>query len=146
MRYLVFVALVVVFACSKKENSEAVTDDDIEWAEMDEFHTVIADVYHPLKDSNNLEPIKKEHANVLTAAKKWKAAPLPDKVDNDEMKEMLTELENQAALLHTQVENGADDSQITSHLTQLHDTFHSIMEKWYQAGKGEGAEEHHEHH
>jgi Skp family chaperone for outer membrane proteins len=145
MKYLLFAVLFFVFACSKEK--EAYNEDtDPEWAEMEEFHTVIADVYHPLKDSNNLEPIKKDHAKVFAAASKWKGAKLPSKVDNDEMKEMLTELENQAAVLNTETEAKADDATIAKDLTTLHDTFHSIMEKWYEAGKEEGAEEHHEHH
>src|SRR3954466_14781454 len=141
MRYMVFVGLIFVFACSNKEKGSVAQEDDVEWAEMDEFHTAMADVYHPLKDSNNLEPIKKEAGNLSAAATKWAEAKLPSKVDNEETKELLTQLEEGCQHLKELVNENASDEEIATKLTAQHDTFHSIMEKWYQAGKEEGAEE-----
>ena len=140
-----FVALLLVFACSEKSKETAETEDDVEWKEMDEFHAVIADVYHPLKDSSNLEPIKKEAGNVAAAATKWAQAPLPEKVKNDETKELLAKLEDGSHDLAEAVRQGDTDAIISAKLTILHDTFHAIMEKWYDAGKEEGAEDHHDH-
>lgn len=147
MKYLLFIALIVAFACSPKEEkgSEA-EDDDVEWEAMDEFHSVMADVYHPLKDSNNVEPIKKDAGVLSAAATKWAQSKLPSKVDNDETKQLLAQLEDGSQELAKMVKDGATaDELIATKLTLLHDTFHSIMEKWYEAGKEEGAEEHHDH-
>ncbi len=145
MKYLLFIALILTFACSHKEQ-ETAAEDDVEWKEMDEFHTVMADVYHPLKDSNNLEPIKKDAGTLSAAASKWAQAKVPTKVDDKETKELLAQLEDGTQELATMVKDGATPDQlIAAKLTILHDTFHSIMEKWYSAGKEEGAEEHHDH-
>ncbi len=49
--------MLILFSCGGKHEEES---DDVEWKEMDDFHMIMADVYHPLKDSNNLAPIKKQ--------------------------------------------------------------------------------------
>lgn len=146
MKYLLFIALILAFACSQKEEKETEAEDDVEWQAMDEFHTVMADVYHPLKDSSNLEPIKKDAGELSAAATKWAQTKLPSKVDNDDTKAMLAQLEDGAKELSKMVKDGATtDEVIAAKLTMLHDTFHSIMERWYEAGKEEGTEEHHDH-
>jgi hypothetical protein len=140
MKYLFALSFLVLFSCSHKE-------DNSEWKEMEEFHTVMADVYHPLKDAKDLGPIK-QHADELAAsATKWAEADLPSKVDNDETRGLLNELKDGCQHLATSIKDGGiSDEELSAKLTALHDTFHSIMEKWYQAGKEEGSEEHHEHH
>lgn len=145
MRYSIFLfVLLITFSCGHKSHSEEASDDT-EWKEMEEFHTVMADVYHPLKDSNNLEPIKKDAGNLSAAASKWADAKVPEKVDNDETKKLLTQLKDGTQELAQAVKSGDSDEIIAAKLTILHDTFHSIMESWYKAGKEEGAEEHHDH-
>ena len=145
MKYLLFIALIAAFACSQKDKETADGEDDVEWKAMDEFHAVMADVYHPLKDSGNLEPIKKDAGSLAAAATKWAQSDLPSKVDNDETKKMLAQLEDGCQQLKQLVTDKASDEEISTKLTSLHDTFHSIMERWYQAGKEDGAEEHHDH-
>jgi len=146
MKTLSFIfVLLFAFACSEKQKEAAEGEDDVEWKEMDEFHAVMADVYHPLKDSNNLEPIKKDAGNLAAAATKWAQAKVPSKVDNEDTKELLAKLEDGCQQLKQLVNDKADDQEIATKLTALHDTFHSVMEKWYEAGKEEGAEEHHDH-
>jgi hypothetical protein len=130
-------AALIAFSCSKSEKH----DEQIEWKEMDEFHMVMADVYHPLKDSGNLEPIKSRAAELAASAAKWAQAPLPDKVDNEETKGLLLKLKDGAKGLEDQVNSGATDDVIQMQLTELHDLFHGIQEKWY--GGGEGEQHHH---
>lgn len=142
MKYVLFVALALCVACSQKSNE---AEDDVEWKEMDEFHAVMADVYHPLKDSGNLEPIKKDAGALANVAKRWAQSKLPSKVDNEETATLLAQLEDGCEQLNQLVNDKASDDEIATKLTNLHDTFHTIMEKWYQSGKEDGAEEHHEH-
>jgi len=145
MKYLVFLFMLAVsFSCSEKA-TETEVEDDVEWEEMDEFHAVMADVYHPLKDSGNLEPIKKDAGTLAAAATKWAQSTLPSKVDNDETKELLARLEDGCQQLKQMINDKMPDEEIASKLTAQHDNFHAIMESWYKAGKEEGAEEHHDH-
>ena len=145
MKYLSLVVLLFVFGCSNNKEKASIADDDVEWKEMDEFHEVMADVYHPLKDSNNLEAIKRDAPKLTIAAEKWAQSVIPEKVNNDETKELLANLEDGCQQLKQLVNDNASDEEIAAKLTAQHETFHTIMENFYRAGKEEGAEEHHDH-
>jgi hypothetical protein len=132
---LVGMASVTLFNCSKSGKHE---DEQIEWKEMDDFHMVMADVYHPLKDSGNLEPIKSRAAELAASASTWADSKLPEKVDNEETKGLLLKLKEGAQALEDQINSGATDNEIQTQLTSLHDLFHSIQEKWYGGGGDEG--------
>ncbi len=134
--FIVF-AIVMTVACSgKKESVDAVTDNE-EWPEMDEFHMIMAESFHPYKDSANIEPAKANAAEMARAAEKWANAALPKNVDNDEMKTNLAQLKIDAAAF-TQIVQSGDSTKIGESLTSLHDAFHKLQEAWYGAGKDEG--------
>ena len=68
-----------------------------------------------------------------------KLAELPEKVDNEDVRNQLLLLRTGTRELADLVSAQAADSVVSSRLTELHDTFHSIMEAWYHEG------EHHKH-
>jgi hypothetical protein len=126
-------ALLLIFAaCSKKESEDETSD---EWPEMDSFHMIIADAYHPFKDSANLAPAKKLAEEMALEAVRWQEAALPDKVSDDDMKKMLEGLRLESRAFADQVRSNVSDAELGNSLTTLHDSFHKIMEAWY--GKGE---------
>jgi hypothetical protein len=131
---LYFVLVAMVLACSgKKEepHDHNISADDPEvWEEMDAFHMVMAETYHPFKDSANLEPVKLRASELMDAANEWMLAPVPAKVDNDEVKSNLEKLKAEAVALAETVKT-SDDNVIAEQLTQLHDTFHQLQEAWY---------------
>jgi hypothetical protein len=138
-------AVILVAACSsKKEDSKSETSeasDSKEWKEMDDFHMVMAETFHPYKDSANLEPAKTKASELVAAADKWVAAALPEKMNNDEAKGKLENLKQESQTL-VQTVSAGDDKAIGDQLTKVHDLFHEIQEAWYGDGEGEG----HEHH
>lgn len=141
IRNAAFLILAVfAFACASKKESENTADSN-EWKEMDEFHMVMAETFHPYKDSANLEPVKARASELAAAAEKWASAPLPEKVDNDEMKSKLGDLETETASL-MQIVSGGNDPAISDQLTKVHDLFHGIQEDWYG---GEGDDHGHQH-
>jgi hypothetical protein len=127
MKYLFVPCLAILFSCSEKHHEESA---DSGWKEMEEFHTIMADVYHPLKDANDLGPIKQHAEELAASAAKWAEAELPAKVDNDETKGLLNELKDGCQHLAKSIKDGVTDEEISTRLTALHDTFHAIMEKW----------------
>ncbi|HEU5291114.1 MAG TPA: hypothetical protein VFU05_10750 [Cyclobacteriaceae bacterium] len=135
---LMLVAFVVAIACSGKKESEDVANNE-EWPEMDEFHMVMAESFHPYKDSANMEPAKANAAEMAKVAEKWANAPLPEKVNTDEIKASLAQLKTDAAAFVQTVQSG-DSAKIGNDLTSLHDLFHKLQEAWYGGGKE------HEHH
>ena len=110
---------------------------------MQSFHLVMADAYHPYKDSSNLAPARSLAKELMEQASIWSEAPLPEKVSTEEMKTKLSELKDGTwNLVNMNIEN-APDSVFAARLVELHDVFHKIQEGWYGAGK-EG--EDHDHH
>ena len=128
------VALAMFSCAAKKDGHDHEhhdgSDHAAEWKEMDDFHMIMAETFHPYKDSANLEPAKRRASELLTAAEGWLTAPLPEKVDNEEMKSRLRQLKSEAQTLAESVKS-ADENIIAEHLTRVHDTFHAIQEAWY---------------
>lgn len=128
------IAVIAFSACTSKKAGAA-----REWKEMDDFHMVMAETFHPYKDSADLGPVRAKAAELTSSAEKWATAPLPEKVDNDEMRTRLQQLRSEAEALEDIVAAGTDQ-EIGAQLTRVHDLFHSIQETWYSEG------ENHEHH
>ena len=138
-------ALVIIaglaFACGvKKEDDhghEHGTETEAkEWKQMDEFHMVMAETFHPFKDSANLEPVKARAGELATSAETWSKSELPEKVDNEDMKAKLERLRTETSTLASTV-SGDDDKTIGDQLTKVHDLFHEIQEVWYGGEKHE---------
>ena len=149
LAFYLFVLSVVslTVACSGKKDvsNETVSTEEVsndEWPGMDEFHMVMAESFHPFKDSVNLEPAKANAAEMARVAEKWALAALPEKVNNDETKANLEKLKNETAAFVTTVQ-GTDAIAIGTALTNLHDLFHKLQEAWYGAGE-EHSHEHEE--
>ena len=84
-----------IFSCSTKEHhSEGTTVDNDEWPEMDAFHMTMAEAFHPLKDSGNVEPATRLMSQLADEADKWASATLPEKVNNDEMKDQTSKIKD----------------------------------------------------
>jgi hypothetical protein len=126
------ILLSLVIACSKAEKtlSEAERADADEWAEMDTFHLLMAEVFHPYQDSANLEPVKRLADELVQQSDQWTKAPLPATVNNDEVKAQLNQLQSDTRSLSELIQRGASDEEIGTSLRHLHSSFHSIMEAW----------------
>lgn len=133
-KYIVFFTIIIISlsACSRKEKvtSEATHSDDAEWVEMDSFHLIMAEAFHPYKDSANLEPVRRLAEELTQEADKWASAPLPDKVNNERMKAQLNQLKADTRALSTMIQGGASVEEIGTALQALHGSFHNIMEVW----------------
>ncbi len=134
--YLLVFALVSLVSCTgKTESTATTTEESDEWKEMDSFHMIMAEAFHPFKDSANLAPAKKLAEEMATEADKWASAELPAKVNKDEVKEELLKLKTDTRALADMIKAGGDDAAIGSSLNSLHDSFHEIMEAWHGGGE-----------
>lgn len=145
--YVAFAAVIVAFAigCGKKDEqghahgsdpSSAESSSD-EWKEMDSFHLIMAETFHPYKDSANLEPVKTHAEHLAMEAEKWAGTTPPEKVNNDEVKNKIEKLKTDTRALADKVKAGGSDEEIAAQLTAVHDLFHEIQEVWYGGHKGE---------
>jgi len=137
---LSILSVLVMLACSTKNSGKDETNSK-EWKEMDSFHMIMAESFHPYKDSANLAPAKTLAKEMTDEAAKWASATLPEKVDNDEIKANIQNLNKGSQGFLKLVNENAPDSVLGKSLTDLHNLFHKIQEGWY-----EGEEEKHEHH
>lgn len=132
----------LIFACSseKKANDHSNTQTAAdtaqvahEWKLMDEYHLVMAESFHPFMDSANLAPAKTNAPQLAEVAARWAEAPLPEKVNNDEVKAKLDKL-NVASREYANLVTTGNDEAIGKSLTDLHHLFHEIQDAWYGAG------------
>ena len=131
--FLITVLVVIAAACTNK--SETASSD--EWPEMESFHMLMAEAFHPYKDSSNLEPVKRLAEEMALEADRWQSSELPKKVRNEDVKGQLEKLKMGTRALADQVKAGATDDEIGATLTRLHDGFHKINEAWHGGGKHE---------
>jgi hypothetical protein len=128
--------IILSVSCSNKkegsdDHSESSPVSEVDWKEMDDFHMVMAESFHPYKDSANLEPAKQNASALVASAEKWAAAPLPAKFEeDDEIKFKLNQL-HQDAVSFVEIVNSGNDKAIGESLTKLHDLFHELQESWY---------------
>lgn len=122
-------AVNVFFSCTPK--TETTQSEPAEWKGMDDFHMIMAECFHPFRDSANLAPVKEHAGEMVTLVNAWIKDELPAKVNNDMVKELLNDLKEEAEALADLVEVG-DDEAIGSSLTVLHGTFHRLQEAWYE--------------
>ena len=127
----ILLSCIVAVACSKKETASD------EWPGMDTYHMVMAEAYHPMRDSANLAPAKANAGDLALEAENWQNGELPDKVDNDEVKAMLAQLKTDSRAFADQVKANAPDSVLSASLENLHAEFHKITEAWHGGGKHE---------
>jgi hypothetical protein len=150
--YFIICALMVfgvaMSGCSKKDGSAQEEkheheheEADVEWKEMDDFHSLMAEAFHPYKDSMNLAPAKMYADSMKISAEKWASAPLPEKVDNDDVKSKLQALKDGTTAFAESAKTG-DDKTVGEALTKLHDLFHELQGLWYG---GKGHDHQHEH-
>jgi len=136
--YLLCSLFICVWACATKTETTGTTDaDSDEWKEMNSFHMIMAEAFHPYKDSSNLAPAKKLAEEMAAEADTWAVAALPEKVDNEQVKASLQKLKTDTRGLADLIKSGADDTAVGSSLNALHDSFHGIMEAWHGGGKEE---------
>jgi len=136
---LVWSLVVVMAACSPKKEQATETDSDT-WPSMDEFHMIMAESFHPFRDSANLAPAKANADSMVAAAGRWVNAPVPEKANTPQIKEKLQQLKHEADAFA--ILSKTDDAAATGEsLTKLHDLFHELQESWYG-----GHEDHQEHH
>jgi hypothetical protein len=137
--YTVVIALMVLVACTSKKESATTSQSLDEWKDMDSFHMIMAEAFHPYKDSSNLEPVRKLAEEMATEASKWADASLPEKVNNENVKQQLQKLKTDTRALSDLIKSGGDENSIGASLNSLHDNFHKIMEAWH------GGEKKHDH-
>lgn len=131
----ILVLTVFMYSCSPKAENESA---ESEWPELESFHDLMAAAYHPVNDSSNLAPARELAGKLAESAASWSQAELPERVNNDNVKNTLIILRDSSASFSAAVAAGKPDSVLKARITSLHDVFHKLHGAW----EGHGHKEH----
>ncbi|MBK5272126.1 MAG: hypothetical protein JJE22_14045 [Bacteroidia bacterium] len=98
------------------------------WLEMETFHTVIAQTFHPAEEGK-LEPIKTRSQEMFDKALAWQKSTTPEGYNKKGIKGLLKNLVKESKDLNKLIKTNAADNTLKEKLSGLHDIFHEIMEK-----------------
>lgn len=102
--------------------------EKITWKEMNEFHTVMSETFHPAEEGH-LDPIKTRSQEMVDKAVAWQKSSAPEGYDKKKVDASLKKLVQGTKELNSLIKAKSSDKIITAKLSGLHDTFHEIMEK-----------------
>ena len=111
-----------LFVCTTLQAQKA------KWKEMDDFHTVMAQTFHPAEEGK-FDPIKKRSGEMIEKAVAWQNSTAPEGYDKKAVKKSLKSLVKGSKELDKLIKENAADTVLKEKLSALHDTFHEIMEK-----------------
>lgn len=123
-KYL-FVCLIAIMAFIQTAHAQSKFD---KWPELKSFHTVMSQTFHP-SEEGNLEPIKTRSAEMVAKADTLQKSKIPAEFDKKEVKDAVNKLAIDSKKLHDLIQNKGTDEEIKKALSDLHDTFHLIVEK-----------------
>jgi hypothetical protein len=106
------------------------------WPELKTFHGVMSQTFHP-SEEGNLEPIKKRISEMVTKAEALAKSKIPNEFSNKDVKTAVAKLAADSKKLMDLINSKAGDDAIKIALSELHDTFHVIVEKCSSSEKHE---------
>ena len=117
--------IMILFSCL----ALPVFAQEAKWTEMENFHAVMSITFHPAEE-DNLEPVKKNAAELLSRAKVWQKADVPAGYSGSATQPVLKQLVKQCKLINAAVKkNNKPDAELKIMITRAHELFHEIKEK-----------------
>lgn len=136
-RLVLFALCAYLVACSQPKSEQKDTPRTAQadtaaakpfqtWKELDEFHTVMAETYHPMEDGN-FAPIRARASELAMRAKEWaNSQPPANFVLKPEFKATMDSLVQESARLAEMIAKNAPDTDVKTALTALHERFHQV--------------------
>lgn len=108
-------------------SSESVQTFSESWPQIKVYYETLSKTTQAA-EKGNLEPIKSNSENLLEKAEALSIEGMPAEYRNPKTIDNLLSLKKQTTVVDQLVKKDADDNQIKSALTKLHDIFYSIVE------------------
>ncbi len=99
-----------------------------EWKELEAFHSVMAETFHPAEDGD-LKPVRENAGDLVAKAKAWQESPVPAGFDKTLTTKPLKTLVAKCKEVQSAVKAKKSDAELTKLITGAHDAFHEIVEK-----------------
>lgn len=116
---VLFLGVFVLLAASKLTAGE-------KWPELETFHKIMSSTFHPAEEGN-FEPIKTRIGEMVEAAAKLTANPVPAEFNKPDIIDAAKKLEAGTKTLEEKIKANASNEDIFKELNSLHDTFHTIV-------------------
>lgn len=100
---------------------------DSNWPQMDEFHHILAVVYHGW-EANDKKPAYERSGEMAAKAKILATSPIPAGKDTPEMKNMLMDLAGKCSIFASFMSQNPDEDAAWQMLEEIHDLYHKIEE------------------
>ena len=98
------------------------------WKELDEYHSVMAQTFHPAEEGN-LKPVMTRSGELVAKAIALQKATIPTDYQKEGVKQSIELLAKESAALDKLVQEKKPEADIKKAITALHDRFHEVMEK-----------------
>ena len=96
------------------------------WPEMNVFHEVISETFHPTEE-NNLEPLKTRSEELMKKAENLLNSNIPEEYRTKAILSSLENLQLKSETLHKLVLSKASDAELKQSIIDVHDTLHEIV-------------------
>jgi hypothetical protein len=108
------------------QNLSPKTIERDQWSELNEFHKVMSQTFHP-SERGNLEPIRLRSGEMVEKALALQKGKIPSSFMIQDVIWAIDNLVSGSTSLHQLIIDKADDKMIIFKLNELHDTFHVIQ-------------------
>ncbi|MBL7927579.1 MAG: hypothetical protein JNK61_11800 [Bacteroidia bacterium] len=98
------------------------------WKELKSFHTVMSETFHP-SEEGNLKPIRERADELYKKAEALSKSTIPAEINTPETHKALHKLAVGCNELKTLIDKKGNDADVTKKLSEVHDLFHTIVEK-----------------
>lgn len=119
-KILAFAALFGMMISAKAQDSN--------WPQMDEFHHILAVVYHGW-EANDKKPAYERSGEMAAKAKILATSPIPAEKDTPEFKNMLMDLAGKCSIFASFMSQNPDEEVAWQMLEEIHDLYHKIEEQ-----------------
>ncbi|HAK80338.1 MAG TPA: 4-methyl-5(B-hydroxyethyl)-thiazole monophosphate biosynthesis protein [Runella sp.] len=113
---------------NKKEESAQKKKKQESWPELDDYHAVMAQTFHPAEEGN-LKPLYANAEQLAAKASILKKSVVPAKYQKLGVKESVEALEKESVALAKMVKKKKSEDELKKAIFALHDRFHEVMEK-----------------
>lgn len=96
------------------------------WPEMNVFHEVMAQTFHPTEE-NNLEPLKTRSEELMKKAENLLNSNIPEEYRTKSILNAVEILQKKSEAVHQLVLSKATDTELKQAIADLHDAFHEIV-------------------
>ena len=121
----IFAILAFLFISISVSAQEKHGKHTIKWPELDAYHDIISQTFHP-SEEGNLEPLKSKSAELMVRAQRLAKSTPPADYNRPELKKAIQELLMESKKMDDAVKGNKPDDELTAQIAKVHDAFHKI--------------------